>query len=329
MSSSPTALIEELSKLQQKFAMSGQDMLSYLQGLYFADYLGYWDYIKLDTLLTLQQPLTPFPDERIFIMYHQSTELYFNLMLSELEQIAFHPELSVKFFANRLGRISRYIDILIYSFDVMVHGMDMEQFNKFRMALLPASGFQSVQFRLIEVASTDFNNLCNLPKESAKPVAEAYEHIYWREGAIDLASGEPTLTLRKFEDKYKKRIIEFAVLYQGHHLFKKVEEMQAKGLLTPDLIEALKTFDANFNINWRLSHYRSAVRYLHKPNEDAAATGGTNWQKYLPPRFQRRMFFPFLWNQEEHENWGKAWVQKTLKEIGAEFAGATPAGQPS
>ncbi|MHB8401958.1 MAG: tryptophan 2,3-dioxygenase family protein, partial [Bacteroidia bacterium] len=44
--------------------------------------------------------------------------------------------------------------------------------------------------------------------------------------------------------------------------------------------------------------------------EDIAATGGTNWQKYLPPRFQKRMFFPALWTDTEKEEWGKQWVKK-------------------
>jgi tryptophan 2,3-dioxygenase len=54
------------------------------------------------------------------------------------------------------------------------------------------------------------------------------------------------------------------------------------------------------------------VRYLARPDKDVAATGGTNWQKYLPPRFQKRIFYPTLWSNEEHENWGKAWVEEAL-----------------
>jgi tryptophan 2,3-dioxygenase len=52
-------------------------------------------------------------------------------------------------------------------------------------------------------------------------------------------------------------------------------------------------------------HYKSAVKYLQKPKEDVAATGGTNWQKYLPPRFQLRIFYPELFTQDELTNWGK------------------------
>lgn len=86
MSLSPDAL-ERLTLLEEKFAAMGQDLVSYLDGLLYANYTTYWDYIRLDTLLSLQNTKTDFPDEKIFIVYHQITELYFNLCLHEFEQI--------------------------------------------------------------------------------------------------------------------------------------------------------------------------------------------------------------------------------------------------
>src|SRR5690349_11838155 len=77
-------LHEKLKQLEEKYAVMGQDMPSYLEGLLYADYLTYWEYIHLDTLLSLQNPRTDFPDELIFVTYHQSTELYFKLVLSEM-----------------------------------------------------------------------------------------------------------------------------------------------------------------------------------------------------------------------------------------------------
>jgi tryptophan 2,3-dioxygenase len=79
-----------------------------------------------------------------------------------------------------------------------------------------------------------------------------------------------------------------------------------------DLRIALKQLDVNVNINWPLVHYKSAARYLQRDPEDIAASGGTNWQKYLPPRFQKRVFYPELWSAEELENWGKAWVESVM-----------------
>jgi len=83
----------------------------------------------------------------------------------------------------------------------------------------------------------------------------------------------------------------------------------------PELEAELKQLDVNVNVNWPLVHYKSAVRYLNREPEEIKATGGTNWQKYLPPRFQKRIFYPSLWNEQELENWGKAWVEKVLKEV--------------
>ncbi|MDB5134950.1 MAG: tryptophan 2,3-dioxygenase, partial [Mucilaginibacter sp.] len=76
--------------------------------------------------------------------------------------------------------------------------------------------------------------------------------------------------------------------------------------------DELRRLDVNVNVNWPLSHYKSAVRYLERKPEEIKATGGTNWQKYLPPRFQKRIFYPSLWTAEQEENWGKAWVDNVL-----------------
>src|SRR5215203_2838111 len=91
-------LNEQLKKLQAKYDYMGQDLSSYLDGLLYSDYLTYWDYIHLDTLLSLQNPKTSFPDEKVFIIYHQITELYFNLILWEIEQITHKEDLTEKFF---------------------------------------------------------------------------------------------------------------------------------------------------------------------------------------------------------------------------------------
>jgi len=81
------------------------------------------------------------------------------------------------------------------------------------------------------------------------------------------------------------------------------------------LENALRLLDLNVNVNWPLQHYKTAVRYLSRKPSDIAATGGTNWQKYLPPRFQRRIFYPELWTDEQRAQWGKSWVDEVLKEI--------------
>src|SRR5271156_967425 len=109
--------LQRLEKLEQKYSAMGQDLNSYLDGLLYADYLTYWDYIHLDTLLSLQSPKTPFPDEEIFIIYHQITELYFKLALHECRQITEKHPLTAVFFSLRLKRINSYFEALIQSFE--------------------------------------------------------------------------------------------------------------------------------------------------------------------------------------------------------------------
>lgn len=305
---------ERLQQLQEKYAVMGQDLRSYLDGLLYADYLTYWDYVHLDTLLSLQSPRTPFPDETIFIIYHQITELYFKLCLHEFEQIGNHTELTAAFMNERVGRINRYFENLTHSFLIMVDGMDKEQFLKYRMSLLPASGFQSAQYRMIEICSTDFINLIDKDhrdkfKEGNTDIKSQFEYIYWKAGATELKSGKKTLTLEQFEKKYSKVLIELSEKNILTNLFACFRKLADKGEDVTEIKNSLKKLDVLVNINWPLSHYKSAVRYLQKDPEDIKATGGTNWQKYLPPRFQKRIFYPSLWTTDEIENWGKGWVE--------------------
>ena len=69
-------IIEKIKLLDEKYASMGQDLNSYLEGLLHADFLTYWNYIHLDTLLSLQSPLTQIPDEEILSFYHYSIALY-------------------------------------------------------------------------------------------------------------------------------------------------------------------------------------------------------------------------------------------------------------
>jgi tryptophan 2,3-dioxygenase len=309
---------ERLARLQEKYEAMGQDMVSYLDGLLHADFLTYWDYIHLDTLLSLQNPKTPFPDEEIFIIYHQITELYFKLALHECKQITGAPDLTAEFFTSRLKRINRYFEALTQSFEIMVDGMDKEQFLKFRMSLLPASGFQSGQYRLIEIYATDFINLVARDKReelAGAGIEDQFECIYWKFGATELSTGKKTLTLKQFEKKYAKSFIELGRASIQNNFNALHLQLKSASKATTELAGELKQLDINVNVNWPLVHYKSAVRYLNREPEEIKATGGTNWQKYLPPRFQKRIFYPGLWNAEEMENWGKGWVEKILKEI--------------
>jgi len=306
---------DRLARLQGKYEAMGQDMVSYLDGLLHADFLTYWDYIHLDTLLSLQSPKTPFPDEEIFIIYHQITELYFKLALHECKQITVAQPLTADFFNSRIKRVNRYFEALTQSFEIMVEGMEKEQFLKFRMSLLPASGFQSGQYRMIEIYATDFINLVARDKrEELKNAAieDQFEYLYWKFGATELSTGKKTLTLKQFEKKYSKTFIELGRASVNHNFNALYRHLKNNGQSTPELENELKQFDINVNVNWPLSHYKSAVRYLNREPEDIKATGGTNWQKYLPPRFQKRIFYTELWTEQELNEWGKSWVETVI-----------------
>ena len=316
-------LIEKINQLSKKYSSTGQDIYSFLDGLLYSDYMGYWDYIHLDTLLSLQTPKTDFPDENIFIIYHQITELYFKLCLAEIEQInkngknildtgedlGWHKELSVDLFIQKLERINRYIKNLIHSFDIMVDGMEKNQFLKFRMALLPSSGFQSIQYRMLEIRSTDLNELSNTTTQTPCSVEEVMETLYWKLGANELKSGKKSYTLKQFEKKYQERLIKLAKKMESKNIWQKYMELKDGDRKNKKLISLMKEYDLNVNVYWKLSHYKSAVKYLKKAHKELAATGGTNWQKYLPPKFQKIIFFPKLLTKKEKDNWGKEWVK--------------------
>lgn len=302
----------QIKKLEEKYKDSGQDLNSYLDGLLYQRYLTYWDYIHLDTLLSLQVPRTYFPDEEIFIMYHQITELYFKLILHEQKQLVDDKSQGTTFFLTKVNRINSYYKALISSFGIMINGMEREQFLQYRMALLPASGFQSAQYRMIEVYATPLENLVHHTKRSLfsseNEIEDLYENVYWKMGATDVATGDKTLTLKQFEYRYTPRLIRIAKQVAGSTIYHKYLRYQKENGENKELIAALQTLDINANVNWPLMHMGSAYRYLGKDKAQVDASGGTNWKKYLPPSFQKVLFFPEIHSKEERNNWGKQWV---------------------
>lgn len=310
---------KKLELLNEKYQTMGQDMNAYLDGLLYMEYLKYWDYIHTDTLLSLQNPRTNFPDEKIFIMYHQITELFLRLCIHEYEQISEKQDINASYLIQKVRRIVNYFDGLNTTYGIMIDGMEKEQFLKFRMALLPASGFQSAQYRMVELYSTHLVNLLNHEYAIKNPdvkklsAEQMFEHIYWKTGATELATGKKTLTLKQFEEKYSIQFIELSKKCAKGNLYARYNELPEAEKKNPELVEIMRQLDANINVNWCLQHYKSAVRYLQGDPEIIAATGGTNWQKYLPPRFQKIIFFPELWSEKEKQEWGKAWVEKIFE----------------
>jgi tryptophan 2,3-dioxygenase len=314
-------ILDRLGQLEDKYAGLGQDMLSYLDGLYYSNGLSYWEYIHLDSLMGLQTPRTPFADEMIFIIYHQISELMFKLAKHELEALTQSRGeesefLQVDLWKKRLRRTNNYFRHLANSFDIMMSGMDREEFRRFRMALLPASGFQSVQFRHLEIMSTPLVNLIHAEAEPGEldSISDRYPFIYWKQGGIDLETEQKTLTLREFEKKYDESLVRMIEKFQTRNLHHLYHTSPPEIRADEELRHLLRDWDRYVNVYWKLSHMSAAARHLVREGNAVDATGGTNWRSFLPPRFQKIIFFPELWTEQEKEEWGKTAVIHQFQE---------------
>ena len=298
-----------LAELDEKFAAIGQKTDTHLEGLLWAKPITYWDYIQTDALLNLQTQRTTLPDEMVFIMYHQVNELLFKMVLWEINQVCHHPKPPTDFFTERLRRISRYFDMLTTSFDIMGDGMEVAQYMKFRNTLTPASGFQSAQYRLIEFASTDLINLIDYRFRATidrdTPYEHALEHLYWQAAGKDHKTGEKSYLLAEFERKYKALFLREMEAYNTINLWRKFKELPEEDQQNPALVAAMRHYDHTVNVTWVMGHLNAARKYIDSGQGVAEATGGSDWKKYMHPKYQRRIFFPALWSEEELKNWGQ------------------------
>jgi tryptophan 2,3-dioxygenase len=298
-----------VERIEEKFTAIDQNYETHLEGMVWAKPITYWDYIQPDALLNLQVQRTTLPDEMVFIMYHQINELLFKMILWEAEQVTTNNHLSAPFFAEKLNRISRYFDMLSSSFSIMQEGMEVEQYLKFRNTLTPASGFQSAQYRLIEFASTDTINLIDYRFRATidrnTPIEHAFEHLYWHVAGKDHATGKKSTLIRLFEEKYKAEFLRKMEEYNTTNLYAKFKSLPDEVKADKTLIEAMRHYDYTVNVSWVMAHYNAAAKYLQPQGEVVEATGGSDWRKYMHPRYQRRIFFPDLWSAQELEDWGK------------------------
>ena len=290
-------LYQLVEQLQEKYNALGEDASAYMEGLLYSKPVNYWDYIQVDSLLSLQKPKTDFKDEVVFIIYHQVTELVLKLMNHEAEQISNNNSPNVAFLKDKIKRLCRYTDMLITSFDVMRDGMSYKDYNQFRMSLTPASGFQSVQFRYLELYSTPIYNLLKTDESIEKikelPLEEAFEYIYWKSAGTDKKTNEKNLTLRLFEEKYQDELIKRVKMMEGKTIDERYKQVNSSD---QDLKSVMRKFDYLYNVAWPMVHLRTAEHYLESEGKPKAATGGSAWKRYLHPDYQRRIFFPDVWD---------------------------------
>jgi len=116
----------------------------------FSQSMSYGDYLQLDHILTAQKPLSPDHNELLFIIQHQTSELWMKLMLHELHAAIAHvasDELPKAF--KMLARVSRIMEQLVHAWDVLAT-MTPPEYSAIRPYLAQSSGFQSYQYRCIE-----------------------------------------------------------------------------------------------------------------------------------------------------------------------------------
>lgn len=231
--------------------------------------LNYGSYLKLDQLLALQQGLSRAHDELLFIVVHQAYELWFKVVLFELEaarDALDRDELaSARHSLRRVGVIER---LLVQQVDVL-ETMSPQDFLEFRSELAPASGFQSAQFREIEFLSglkqpayldrleASADERARLERRLREPsLSDAFQALLARRGAPHLA------------EVYRRR--------------------DAHGDLF-EIAEALIEHDETFAL-WRSRHVLMVERQIGaKPG-----TGGSTGAAYLKTTLGKR-FFPALW----------------------------------
>ena len=133
--------------------------------LAFSQSMSYGDYLQLDAILTAQKPLSPAHDEMLFIVQHQTSELWMKLMLHELRAAIGHiarDELPPAF--KMLARVSKIMEQLVHAWDVLAT-MTPPEYTAMRPYLGQSSGFQSYQYRSIEFALGNKNRAMLKPHE--------------------------------------------------------------------------------------------------------------------------------------------------------------------
>jgi tryptophan 2,3-dioxygenase len=227
----------------------------------------YASYLLIDDLLGLQRPLTPEAhDELLFIIVHQSYELWFKLILHELtrardELLASRPQAATP----RLRRVVSIERLLLSHLNVL-ETMGPEGFLEFRDPLAPASGFQSVQFRRIEWISGLRDAF---PSGVSPPEGPG---LY-----------EAFCTCARLPAEREARLRALVALYRDH------EGDPARSALH-DVAELLVDHDEGVAL-WRHHHVLMAAREIGS----RPGTGGSPGVPYLETTLERR-FFKDLWD---------------------------------
>jgi tryptophan 2,3-dioxygenase len=232
------------------------------------DAVNYGSYLALTSLLELQHPRSDNPDELLFIVVHQVSELWFKEILHELDllldSLAAHE---AEFALFRMGRINALMHIVSAQLSAL-ETLPPQHFAEFRQHLGSSSGSQSVQFRAIEAASglreAHFINVLQEHGEIPPLVRRALKRPTLQALFLALLAAEN---------------VELEALYTG-----------AKPTTLFFLAEALLEYEQQFGL-WRFKHVQLVERVL---GPLTGGTGGTLGAKYLARTIDQK-FFPSLW----------------------------------
>jgi len=253
--------------------------------------LSYGEYLQLDKVLDAQKPLTSEHDEMMFIIVHQSSELWMRLMLHELRGVlecVRRDDLDPSF--KMLARVSRVQTQLISTWDVL-STMTPFEYSAFRNALGRSSGFQSVQYRVLEfLLGNKHPQMVDVHKRDPEAFAvlqstleapSLYDEVLRLLSRRGYGIPEEYLT-RDFKEPYVASKQVAGAWLGVYHNAEKDWDLY-------ELAERLVDLDQKFQL-WRCHHLKTVERIIgYKPG-----TGGTGGVSYLAKALELK-FFPELW----------------------------------
>ncbi len=258
----------------------------------FVGAMSYGDYLQLDTLLSAQQPRSDYHDELLFIIIHQASELWMKLTLHELgaaRQLILTDELQGAF--KHLARVSRIQSQLIQSWDVL-STMTPSDYSSFRGALGQSSGFQSVQYRLIEFAFGNKQEAMLAPHRHREDLRTLLEHALATPSIYDEAirmlarrgfAIDASVLERDVRQPYHANDSVLAAWAQVYRDPKRYWDLYQ---LAEELIDLEDWFQ-----QWRFRHVTTVQRIIGRKR----GTGGTAGVGYLRQVLDVT-FFPELWD---------------------------------
>lgn len=257
----------------------------------FSQSMSYGDYLQLDAILTAQKPLSPAHDEMLFIVQHQTSELWMKLMLHELRAAIGHiarDELPPAF--KMLARVSKIMEQLVHAWDVLAT-MTPPEYSAMRPYLGQSSGFQSYQYRCIEFSMGNKNRAMLKPHEHRADllaqVQAAYEAPSLYDEALRLMARRglavpASHTERDWTQPYAENdAVEQAWLTVYRNPEKHWDLYQLGEELT-DLEDAFRL--------WRFRHVTTVERVIGFKR----GTGGTGGVSYLRKMLDV-VLFPEIW----------------------------------